>query len=475
MEKIQEILEHPYFTKILNALSDGVLISDGEGRVIWLNKACANFSNRPKSFFIGKDVYLLEELGVFKPSVTKMVIEKQASVSTVQTTTGKDSRFIVTGYPIKDDEGKIIFIIAQTKDITEIVQTTNELEETQSLLKRYSQEIMRINYEKQIDSYYFTGQSPAYLSLMQTIDKIALTESTVLLSGETGVGKNVVAQRIHKLSERENGPFVEINCGAIPESLIESELFGYAKGAFTGANKAGKAGLIKMADGGTLFLDEIGELPVHLQAKLLQFLQRKQFLPIGSTEYQTANVRIIAATNLDLLEEVKKGNFRSDLYYRLNVLPIHVPSLRERKDDIVGLLQFNMEKYNRKHKRQCRLSADVMECLQNYDWPGNIRELENLIERLVIIAPEDEIQMRDLPANMRNHDDIDFDLAGLNKGDSLTEVLESVEKTIISKAYAQFKTTRKTAEELGITQSLLMRRLKKYNLTKNEESSFEGQ
>ncbi|GIN97069.1 RNA polymerase subunit sigma-54 [Siminovitchia terrae] len=465
MGKVREILEHPYFKKILNALSDGVLISDGEGRVLWLNTACANFSNKPKSFLIGKSVYLLEEMGVFKPSVTKMVIEKQALVSTVQTSKGKDLRFIVTGYPIKDEEGKIDCIIAQTKDITEIVHTTTELEETQLLLKRYSQEIMRINYEKQADSYYFTSQSPAYLSLLQTIDKIAPAESTVLLSGETGVGKNVIAQQIHGLSERGNEPFVEINCGAIPESLIESELFGYVKGAFTGANKGGKAGLIKMADGGTLFLDEIGELPIHLQAKLLQFLQQRKFLPVGSTEYQTADVRVLAATNLDLMEEVKKGNFRSDLFYRLNVLPVRIPSLKERKEDIIGLVQYNLEKYNKKHKRNCRLSADVMDIFQHCDWPGNIRELENLIERLVIIAPEHEIQVKDLPAHMREKEVNAFDLSSFNRGDSLNEVLESVEKSIISKAYAQFKTTRKTAEELGVSQSLLMRRLKKYNLT----------
>ncbi len=465
MKKVEEILEHPFFITILNALSDGVLVADGKGKVLWLNQACASFSGKPISFFIGKDVYLLEELGVFNPSVTKLVIEKQAAVSTVQTTTGKDSRFIVFGYPIKNEAGGIDYIIAQTKDITEIVKTTNELEETQSMLKRYSEQIMLMNYEKQVDSYYFSGQSSAYLSLLQTIDKIAPAESTVLISGETGVGKNVIAQRIHGLSERGHGPFVEINCGALPESLIESELFGYAKGAFTGANKAGKAGLIKMADGGTLFLDEIGELPIHLQAKLLQFLQQKKFLPVGSTVYQTANVRVIAATNLDLMEEVKKGNFRSDLFYRLNVLPIFVPSLREREDDIIGLVQYNMEKYNKKHKRHCYLSGNVMDILQNYDWPGNIRELENLMERLVVIAPEHEIQVKDLPAHMREQDVNAFDLASFNRGDSLTEVLESVEKDMISKAYAQYRTTRKTAEELGITQSLLMRRLKKYNLT----------
>lgn len=465
MEKFLNIIENPFFMKIINSLSDGVLIADSKGKVLCLNEACANFSGKPKSFFIEKDVYLLEELGIFNPSVVKLVIEKQTAISTVQKTMGNDSSFIVSGYPITNDVGEIEYIIAQTKDITEIVKTTNKLEETQSLLKRYNEQIMRFNYEKQIDSYYFAGQSPAYLSLLQTIDKIALTESTVLLTGETGVGKNVIAQRIHDLSERNNGSFIEINCGAIPETLIESELFGYAKGAFTGANKTGKAGLIKLADGGTLFLDEIGELPVHLQAKLLQFLQQKKFLPVGSTEYQIANVRVIAATNLNLLEEVKKGNFRSDLYYRLNVLPIHVPSLREREEDIIGLVHFNLKKCNDKHKRTCYLSADVMEKLQQYEWPGNIRELENLIERLVIIAPDNEIQMKDLPNNLRDQSEAIFQISSFNDNGSLTEVLESVEKNIISKAYALYKTTRKTAEELGITQSSLMRRLQKYNLT----------
>ncbi|MBM7714319.1 transcriptional regulator with PAS, ATPase and Fis domain [Bacillus thermophilus] len=465
MNKVQELLKHPYFTKILNAFSDGVLISDGEGQVLWLNTACANFSNKPKSFFIGKSVYLLEELGIFKPSVTKMVIEKQALVSTVQTSEGKDLRFIVTGYPITDEDGKIDCIIAQTKDITEIVHTTNELEETQALLKRYSQEIAKIHYEKNLaGSHFFISHSPIYQAMLNTVDKIAPTDSTVLLSGETGVGKNVIARRIHELSERESEPFIEINCGAIPESLIESELFGYAKGAFTGANKGGKAGLIKLADKGTLFFDEIGELPIHLQAKLLQFLQEKKFLPVGATAYHSANVRIIAATNLELVEEVKKGNFRSDLFYRLNVLPIRVPSLREREEDIAGLLQFHLDKYNKKHKRSYRLTSEAVANLQTYEWPGNIRELENLMERLVIISSGDYIQLEDLPLHMKKEEEPSFHLAHYGEGDSLTDILESVEKDIIGKAYAKFKTTRKTAEQLGITQSLLMRRLKKYNI-----------
>lgn len=467
MKTPTKLLENQHFIKILDAITDGILIANGKGEVLWLNKACENLAQLPSTEALGKYVGDLESQGVFMPSVTKMVLEKQTTVSTVQSS-NSNQKFIASGHPIKDDAGNIDLIIAHARDITEIVRTSSRLEETQALLKRYSEEIMKINYEKHLDASndYFMGKSQNYLSLLDTVDRVAAAESTVLITGETGVGKNVVAQRIHGLSERGRGPFIEINCGAIPESLIESELFGYTKGAFTGANRAGKAGLIKMADGGTLFLDEIGEMPIHLQAKLLQFLQQKKFLPIGSTEYQMANVRVIAATNLDLMEEVENGNFRSDLYYRLNVLPLNVPPLREREEDIIGLVKFNLEKYNKKHKRQCRLSPEAMAALQSYHWPGNIRELENLIERIVVIAPEDEIQVKDLPPHMRESENGVFDITGIDTGETLTEVLESVEKNIITKAYAQYRTTRKTAEELGITQSSLMRRLKKYELTK---------
>lgn len=468
MDSTKNILKHPYFIKVLDAITDGILISDGKGEVLWLNKACQNLANISDADAVGKNIRDLEKQGFFFPSVTKLVLEKGTNVSIVQASnTTQNQRFIVSGYPIMDELGEIDLIVAHARDITEIARTSAQLEETQALLKRYSEEIMKIKFEKQeeMTNEYFVGRSQVYLSLLRTVDRVATVESTVLVTGETGTGKNVIAQRIHNLSERSSMPFIEINCGAIPESLIESELFGYAKGAFTGANREGKAGLIKMADGGTLFLDEIGELPIHLQAKLLQFLQQKRFLPVGSTDYQTANVRVIAATNLDLMDEVEKGNFRSDLFYRLNVLPISVPSLREREEDILGLVKFKLEKYNRKHNRHCHLSSDSLDCLQNYEWPGNIRELENLIERLVIIAHEDEIQVKDLPPNMRNHKDTVLDIADFDDGDSLTEILESVEKNIISKAYARNKTTRKTAEELGITQSSLMRRLKKYNLT----------
>lgn len=461
---MEKFFEDPLFNNILNALSDGVLISDGKGDVLWVNDACETLSNKTKAYMVDKNVKELEAEGVFDPSVTRMVIEQQTAVTTVQTA-DQNRRIIVTGHPIRNKDGAIELIVAQSRDITEIVHTSSELEKTQALLRRYSQEIMKLTYDHRAAAAdgYFIGKSEAYLSVLRTVDRIADTNSTVLISGETGTGKNVLAQRLHHLSDRAEGPFIEINCGAIPETLIESELFGYAKGAFTGADKGGKAGLIKMADKGTLFLDEIGEMPLHMQVKLLQFLQKKEFLPVGATGYQKADVRIVAATNLDLMAAVKEGRFRADLFYRLNVLPLKIPSLREREEDIVDLLHFQLEKYNEKHRRHCVFTREALRCLQEYEWPGNIRELENVVERLVLIAAGDEIEAQDLPNDMRPKDSVRrFDT--LIDGKTLDEIMDQVEKQVVEQAYRRYGTTRKAAAELGITQSLFMRRVKKYGI-----------
>jgi transcriptional regulator with PAS, ATPase and Fis domain len=459
-----------YFERLLNAITDGILISDGNGIALWTNEACLNAINKSKDEIIGRSSKELERSGIFKPSVTSMVLVEKTMVSTVQLTED-NGQFMVSGHPIKNEKGDIDLIITHARDITGTVRTTSKLEEMQTLLKKYSLEIMKMKSmsKSEESNDFFIGKSKAYLSLINLIDKAALVDTTVLITGETGTGKNVVAEKISQLSERSKKPFVEINCSALPESLIESELFGYKKGAFTGASREGKAGLIKMADKGTLFLDEIGELPIHLQAKLLQFLQQKKYTPIGDTYSYTADVRIIAATNRNLHQLVKEGKFRSDLYYRLNILPIMVPSLRERQEDILHLVQLNLEKFNKKHNSQCKLSPQSIQAMQNYDWPGNIRELENLIERLVITAPTNEITLNQLPSNFHHSQNVSSNFFRLEKGKSLTNTLDTIERKIIEQAFEKYQTTRRTAVELGISQSLLMRRLKKYNLTKKEE------
>lgn len=440
-------------------INDGIYISDQKGNTLWLNKASEKILNKRKDEIIGRNVIDLEREGIMKPSVTRMVLENRNTITTVQTSSN-GRKYLVTGHMITVSGEKLI--VVHSRDITEAVRTSTQLGETEQLLKRYSEEIrlMKLRENKALTNQNLIGKSSIFRQLLEFIEKVAGVDTTVLITGETGVGKNVIAEQIHKLSSRHQKPFVHINCGAIPESLFESELFGYKKGAFTGALNSGKIGLVQMADGGTMFLDEISELPIHLQYKLLQLLQNKSYLPVGDTKVRTADIRIIAATNRDLLEMAKEGTFRLDLYYRLNVLPIHVPSVRERQEDIFPLLYHFLKKFNQMHSKNRRFSPELLDVLQNYEWPGNIREMENLIERLVITSKEDEISIEDLPEKMKkNRSQLK---QFLKEGESLTEALERIEKNIILEAYQTYQTTRKTAEMLGVTQSLLMRRLKKY-------------
>jgi transcriptional regulator with PAS, ATPase and Fis domain len=373
---------------------------------------------------------------------------------------------MATGHPILNDDGEVEYVVAHGRNMNKIPSSAPllELEEINALLQRYIQEFRKLNKHEQLNKngHSFVGQGPSFVRLSEIIETVASVDTTVLITGETGVGKNVVAQQIHHLSERHDKPFIHVNCASIPDTLIESELFGYVKGAFTGANTGGKAGLIQLAESGTLFLDEIGELSLHLQSKLLQLLQNKTYKPIGASQTKKANIRIIAATNRDLEKMIDEGAFRKDLFYRLNVLPVTISPLRERKEDIFPLLQFYLDTFNRRHKKNRYFSVKVIEILQHYSWPGNIRELENTVEQLVIMAKQDEISISDLPDRFHKTDDNQKNSQLHLQGDTLPEMLENVERYVIKEAYKKHKTTRKTAKALGIPQSTFMRRLKKY-------------
>lgn len=467
MEKDAQIIAYfktSQLIAIFNTLADGIYISDAQGTTLWLNDASENLCGFPKAELIGRNVADLEAMGVYKPSVTRLVMETGKPTTTIQLV-NKKGKFLVTGHIIPDEEGKPELIVAHSRDITEAARASSQLEETVSLLQRYSEELRLIKREAhQSLSHALIGSSRSFLALLELVKKVAVVDTTVLITGETGVGKSFLAEHIHQLSDRCGGPFVHVNCSAIPETLIESELFGYHKGAFTGASHSGKMGLVKMADKGTLFLDEISDLPYHLQSKLLLLLQNKTFMPIGGTKTYTADVRIIAATNASLLELVKIGKFRHDLYYRLNVLPIHVPPMRERKEDIFPLAHHYLQTFNAKHRQRRRFSTEALDALHHYDWPGNVRELENMVERIVITAKEDEIQIADLPEELRGiHDPGESPWPLPGKG-SLIERMEIIEQEIILKALHTHKSTRKAASALGITQSLLMRRIKKYGI-----------
>ncbi|MEH7342559.1 sigma 54-interacting transcriptional regulator [Bacillus sp. JJ1532] len=463
MKKEDVPLEKDHLFQLLHTLTDPIFISDSSGTCLWLNHASAAVCHRDRSELVGKSVRDLEAEGVFFPSVTKLALESGQTVTTVQEMSN-GRKYVVTGSLLKDQKGQIEYVIAHSRDITEAIKTSIQLEETEALLRRYSDQIrkMSVVHSDQFEEQPLIGDSIHHKNLTNKINKVSSVDTTALIIGETGVGKNVVVQQIHAQSNRHNKPLIHINCAAMPESLIESELFGYVKGAFTGANSSGKPGLVKLADQGTLFLDEIGELPLHLQAKLLQLLQDKTYLPVGSSQVVNANIRIIAATNCNLEEMIKAGKFRSDLYYRLNILSIFIPPLRERREDFIPLLSYYLKKFNNKYQKQKKLKQEVIKAMLQYDWPGNIRELENIVERLVVMSNEDLISLSDLTLHLKQADGHYF--FPFSKVDSLPQTLEKVEKEIILESLQKHKTTRKTAKALGLTQSSLVRRIQKFNL-----------
>jgi len=301
-------------------------------------------------------------------------------------------------------------------------------------------------------------------ALQQAI-RVATAESSVLVLGESGVGKGLIADLIHKNSRRKANPLIKINCGAIPESLIEAELFGYEKGAFTGALASGKPGHFELADGGTLFLDEIADLPLPSQVKLLRFLEDGRITRLGSTSSRTVDVRVLAATHRDLEEMVERGRFRLDLYYRLNVIPIQVPAVRDRRDCIVPLLRHYIDLFSKQIGSKKRLSRSALDALANYPYPGNVRELMNICERLVVMSETETIDLPDLPAHVsQQSESLDLNRFDWPEGMTLQEALDRVEKGILEKAQQRFINQTEIAAALGVNQSTIARKLKRHHL-----------
>ncbi|MGC9141027.1 MAG: sigma-54-dependent transcriptional regulator [Caldimicrobium sp.] len=323
-------------------------------------------------------------------------------------------------------------------------------------------EILKYQLSQKITGDLFFGTSPQMQEILRLLEKIIPTKSTVLILGESGTGKGVLAEFIHYNSPRKDKPFISINCSAIPETLLESELFGYKKGAFTGA-VSDKKGLIELANEGTLFLDEIGDMPLNLQAKILKFLEFGEFIPLGDTVKKQVDVRVIAATNKDLEALIKEGKFREDLYYRLNVIEIKIPPLRERKEDIPALTYFFIDKLSKEHGKKIKgITSEALTCLMQYNWPGNVRELKNVIERAIILATEEYITLNELPERIKGEKNLSQSFKPLK------EALEEFEKNIILNTLKQCAYNKeKAAQLLGIDLATLYRKLKKYQLTED--------
>jgi PAS domain S-box-containing protein len=440
---------------IMNLSGELVTISDAEGMVLRVNNACEQILGVKEADFIGKSASVLEKKGVIDHSSTQHVIKNKRKI-TMNQMTKSGRRLMVEGYPIFNPDGSLSKVINISKDITEMANLQKKLEETKTALEYYQKEMMILqqNNKKMI------VKSKAMEKVYDLACRVADVDATIFLHGETGVGKEVLARTIHDLSNRRNASFIKVNCGAIPESLVESELFGYAKGTFTGGNKDGKKGLALAAHTGTLFLDEIGELPLNVQVKLLHLLQEKQFIPLGETKPVNIDVRFIAATNRNLEEMVKQGTFREDLYYRLVVIPITIPPLSERKEDIPFLISHFLDEFCHKYKQYKTIDKEVVQFFIDYEWKGNVRELQNTIERLVVTTFSEHIELGDLSEKLLN---TVTQKEHLIRG-SLKQEIERLERQMIIDALENSSTMKEASKKLGVDASTMTRKVQKHKI-----------
>jgi PAS domain S-box-containing protein len=448
---------------ILNVLSDGIYISDREGNTLKVNTMYEKLIGLKKEDLIGRRVQDLVKEGVFDVVLNPQIVKTGQPATSVQTTK-KGQKLILNGFPIFDDEGDVALVVTFVRDVTVMSQLREQIASQKKLLEQFRTSVQYINTESIQKFPLSSFKSREMTRLSKLLDKISATDATVLILGETGVGKEFFARSIHRASHRNDKTFFKLDCATIPENLIESELFGYASGAFSGANVKGKPGLCEMADQGTLFLDEIGELPSNMQVKLLRLLQDQEIIPVGSTRVRKVDVRIIAATNRDLEKEIEEGRFRSDLYYRLRVAVLNIPPLRERQEDIMPLANYFLAKYAAKYRKEMRFETDIENFFHNHSWPGNIRELENLIESLFVTCERSVITAADLGSCMMTecldrkrglYESLDVG------GKSLKEIVRNLEREILQGAIEIHGSMSKVAENLKIDRSTIFRKLKR--------------
>ena len=451
---------------IIDSSYDGLWICDHEGKVIRINKASEKINQVKAEEVVGKNMRELIAEGFFDKSVTLEVLKRRTSVTMIQQIKG-GKRILVTGNPIFNEKGEITFVVTNDRDITELDNLRNQLHEAQALAKGYISKLSELEM-KGVDLSNIIFRSGEMQRIIEMTLRVAQVDSTVLLLGESGVGKGMVSKLIHKNSDRNKGPFIRVDCAGIPDSLVESELFGYEKGAFTGAKPEGKPGFFELANDGTLFLDEIGEIPLSSQSKLLRFLEDHEIIRVGGTVSKEINVRIIAATNKNIEEMISQKKFREDLYYRLNVVPIYISALKERRDDILPLIHYFLEKFNKDYKKNKSLSPETVETLCKYNFPGNIRELANLIERLVVVSENDQIQITDLPNAVTSFVAKTISYPLISEDIPLKDALERYEISIIERTLKKYGSQREAAKALKVDQGTISRKLKKNPFPKSD-------
>lgn len=464
IEEISRELRHTKELKdemdaVIEASFDSFFVTDAKGTVLSINEAYTRITGLKPEEVLGRTMYELVEKGYIDRSATVEVIKTKKPVTFTQNI--KNGRtMLVTGNPIFNKDGELVRVLTNGRDITELNKLKHEVEHANELNLHYQRELQK--YKSSVD---YVVKSEKLKEIFDLIYRLGKVDSTVLILGESGVGKEIIANELHRCSLRKDKPMIRINCAAIPENLLESELFGYEPGAFTGAKKEGKMGIFELADKGTLFLDEIGELPLALQVKLLRVIQESEVTRLGATKSIKVDVRLITASNRDLWDMVEKKQFRKDLFYRLNVVPIMVPPLRERKEEIPELVDYFIKMFNEKYKLNRKVDASVLNKLIEYDWPGNIRELKNVIERAVVISHDDLIKdISFCEKQPEESDDLNLNTFTVEYDTCLKDTLENLEKEILAKTIKEYGSSRKVAAALGVSQTSVVRKASKYGL-----------
>ncbi len=458
-KKMNGALSSDYLDAIIEHSFDGIYITDGQANTIKVNRSYLTISGLKESEVVGHNMKELVDNKTISASGTLPALERKRPV-TIQQVFKTGKRALITSSPIMNSKGEIVLVITNVRDITELYHLQEETTHLRHEEKKLREELRhaQTNVQEQGD---LIAVDPKTVSILSMLDKVAPLDTTVIFLGETGVGKEVFAKYIYENSARSGKPFIKVNCGAIPENLAESELFGYEKGAFTGADKNGRMGVFEAANTGTIFLDEVGELPLNIQVKLLRVLQEQEFERIGSRKPVKVDVRVLAATNRNLEEMIANGQFRQDLYYRLMIFPIRIPPLRERLSDIVPLAQLFLSQLNKKYSMKKLFSPLSISVMRSYNWPGNIRELRNIVERAVIVSNGDEITPEALhlyPITER----ADAETHLLPPVNDLKSTLQALELEYINHAYDTFGNVREAAASLGMTPSTFVRKRQRF-------------
>lgn len=452
-----KLTDEEYHMILENSCAD-LFATDGRGKIIYANDDSVQVLGCSLEKLLQMDIYQLREEGYVSYSMTDEVLRtRKQAMGTYFNKAGQEVACVST--PIFDDGNVLRMVVTYSRRLDILETFQRELRQEREKLKGYQAAMEMLDHthgEEQV-----VANDQVTRQIFSTLESLARMDSTIMLYGESGVGKEVAANFVRRRSRRKDAIFLPVNCAAIPDELIEAELFGYEKGAFTGALKEGRAGLFEVADGGTVFLDEVGELPLQAQAKLLRVLENGEFRRVGGSETQKADVRIIAATNRDLRKMVEEKTFRDDLYYRLNVVPITIPSLRERPADLDGLANVFLAQFNRKHGKMRTFSAGDLARLRSYGWPGNIRELRNAVERFVLIGELSGLEQESLSRRPSAQGFPGFPKETL----PLRQVMEDLEARYLRQSVAKNDgDVDQTALELGISRSGLYKKLQRYKL-----------